>query len=123
MNIQHSSGRILTTHVGSLARPRHLLDLMKAKASLSAYDHNAYEEAIRVAVIACVRKQAEAGIDIVTDGEQSKIGFAAYVRERIDGFEARPLERAEWFAAEQALEQDARPQAPARHRSGTRTGC
>jgi 5-methyltetrahydropteroyltriglutamate--homocysteine methyltransferase len=75
---------------------------MKVKVGGSSYDHDAYEQRIRSAVIACVRKQADAGIDILTDGEQSKIGFSAYARERLEGFQARPLERAHWFAAEAA---------------------
>jgi 5-methyltetrahydropteroyltriglutamate--homocysteine methyltransferase len=102
MSIQRSTERILTTHVGSLARPRDLLDLMKVKAGGSSYDHNAYEQRIRSAVIECVRRQADAGIDVVTDGEQSKIGFSAYTRERIEGFEARPHQTGQWFAAEAA---------------------
>ena len=102
MSIQRSLNRILTTHVGSLPRPQKLLDLMKAKVAGSAHDHNAYEQGVRIAVTECVRKQADAGIDILTDGEQSKLGFAAYVRERVDGFQARPHEKGEWFAAEVA---------------------
>ena len=102
MSIQRSTDRILTTHVGSMARPRKLLDLMKAKVGGLAYDHDEYEQRIRTAVIDCVRKQADAGIDILTDGEQSKIGFAAYARERMEGFQARPHESAQWFAAEVA---------------------
>jgi 5-methyltetrahydropteroyltriglutamate--homocysteine methyltransferase len=101
MSIQRSTERILTTHVGSLPRPRQLLDLMKARVAGSTHE-DAYEKSIRAAVFECVRKQADAGIDILTDGEQSKLGFAVYVRERMDGFQARPHEKAQWFAAEVA---------------------
>ena len=83
------AGRILTTHVGSLPRPKDLLDLMKAKLSGLAYDKAAYDKRVKSAVAECVRKQVESGIDIVSDGEQSKPGFFTYVRERLEGFEER----------------------------------
>lgn len=102
MSLQRSENRILTTHVGSLPRPRDLLDMMKARVAGSAYDHEAYDTRIRDAVAECVGKQAETGIDILTDGEQSKQGFSAYVRERLEGFEARPNQKNELFAAEVA---------------------
>ena len=96
------AGRILTTHVGSLPRPRDLLDLMKAKLSGAAYDSAAYDARVKSAVAECVRKQVETGIDIVSDGEQSKSGFFSYVRERLEGFEARPHQTRQLFAAEVA---------------------
>jgi 5-methyltetrahydropteroyltriglutamate--homocysteine methyltransferase len=92
--------RILTTHVGSLARPRDLLDLMKARLAGEPHDRGAYEERVRRAVAECVKKQVECGIDIVSDGEQSKPGFFTYVRERLDGFEPRPQAKVEIFPAE-----------------------
>src|SRR5207249_5869757 len=94
--------RILTTHVGSLPRPKDLLDLMKAKISGVAYDTTVYETRIHSAVADCVRQQAETGIDIVNDGEQSKPGFFTYVRERLEGFESRPHQTRQLFAAEVA---------------------
>src|SRR5262245_17423087 len=81
---------ILTTHVGSLPRPKDLLDLMKAKMTGTVPDAQLYEGRIRSAVAECVRKQAESGIDILNDGELSKPGFFTYVRERLEGFEPRP---------------------------------
>jgi 5-methyltetrahydropteroyltriglutamate--homocysteine methyltransferase len=102
VNAQNSTSRIVTTHVGSLPRPRDLLDLMKARLAGAAYDENAYESRVRSAVADCVRRQAETGIDILTDGEQSKPGFYTYVRERLEGFEARPGRQAHPFAAEVA---------------------
>jgi 5-methyltetrahydropteroyltriglutamate--homocysteine methyltransferase len=92
--------RILTTHVGSLPRPKALLDLMKAKFENAAIDSDQFEAEVRAAVAECVRKQAETGIDILTDGEQSKPGFFTYVRERLDGFEERPNQRSDKFQAE-----------------------
>ena len=100
MSTQQNADRILTTHVGSLPRPRALLDLMKAKFEKLAFDPDQYERQVRAAVCDCVRKQAETGIDILTDGEQSKPGFFTYVRERLEGFEERPSQRSEKFEAE-----------------------
>ena len=102
MPTQQNTDRILTTHVGSLPRPKDLLDLMKARLAGEAYDQAAYDAQVRAAVKDCVRRQVETGIDVVTDGEQSKPGFYTYVRERLDGFEARPHTRANFFAAEVA---------------------
>ena len=85
-----STDRILTTHVGSLARPVDLLDLMKAKVDGAPYAEEDYARRISTAVAEVVSKQVESGIDIVTDGEQSKLGFSAYVSERLAGYEARP---------------------------------
>jgi len=94
--------RILTTHVGSLPRPTDLLDLMKAKLSGLAYDKAAYAARVKSAVAECVRKQVESGIDIVSDGEQSKPGFFTYVRERLEGFEERPQQNRRMFPDEVA---------------------
>ena len=89
--MKRSSDRILTTHTGSLARPHDLLDLMKAKQSGETYDSSAYAARVRSSVSDVVRKQAECGLDVVNDGEQSKTGFSNYIRERLTGFEpAKP---------------------------------
>jgi 5-methyltetrahydropteroyltriglutamate--homocysteine methyltransferase len=80
--------RILTTHTGSLARPKRLLDLMKAKESHEQYDRADYDKVVRDSVAEVVRKQVECGIDVVNDGEQSKTGFSNYLRDRLGGFEA-----------------------------------
>ncbi len=97
---QQSPGRILTTHIGSLPRPKDLLDLMKAKLSGQAYDEKAYEDRVRTAVADIVKKQVDTGIDIVADGEQSKPGFFSYVRERLEGFEGKADRKFNMFAAE-----------------------
>jgi 5-methyltetrahydropteroyltriglutamate--homocysteine methyltransferase len=97
-----NSDRILTTHVGSLPRPADLLDLMKARLAGGKVDAHAYDARVKRAVAECVRKQVETGIDIVSDGEQSKPGFFSYVRERLDGFEARRQQKRQMFAAEVA---------------------
>ncbi len=73
---------------------------MKAKAHGEACDDKAFEARVREAVRDIVRRQIETGIDIPTDGEQGKLGFFTYVRERLEGFEPRPEARFPRFAAE-----------------------
>ncbi len=87
--MRRSTERILTTFVGSLARPADLLALMQAKERGQPYDHEAFAQRVRTAVADVVRRQAEAGVDIVTDGEQGKPGFNTYISERLTGFEPR----------------------------------
>jgi 5-methyltetrahydropteroyltriglutamate--homocysteine methyltransferase len=98
--MKHSTERILTTHCGSLPRPKDLLDLMKASASGEAVDANAYAARVRSAVADIVRQQVDKGVDVVTDGEQSKTGFSAYVIERLAGFTPKADTRRTSFAAE-----------------------
>ena len=100
MSLQQSTDRILTTHVGSLPRPADLLDLMKARGAGGTFDGDAYDRRVANAVKDSVRHQIESGIDIVSDGEQSKTGFFSYAQERLEGFAPRPLQRSEKFAAE-----------------------
>jgi len=102
MTSQQNTDRILTTHVGSLPRPHDLLDMMKARLASQSHDEAAYQRRVRDAVAECVRRQADTGIDIVCDGEQSKSGFFTYARERLDGFEPRPDRARTTFAAEVA---------------------
>lgn len=84
--MKRSANRILTTHAGSLPRPKDLLELMDAKLWGRPYDQGAYAKRIQDAVAEMVRKQIECGVDIVTDGEQSKPSFNAYLIERLTGF-------------------------------------
>jgi 5-methyltetrahydropteroyltriglutamate--homocysteine methyltransferase len=98
--MKRSTARILTTHCGSLPRPKDLLDLMKSKASGQSHDPEAFAARVERAVGEIVRQQSESGVDILTDGEQGKLGFFAYVRERLDGFEPRPNARYARFTAE-----------------------
>jgi 5-methyltetrahydropteroyltriglutamate--homocysteine methyltransferase len=88
--MKRSDERILTTHVGSLIRPPDLLAFATAKQQGEPVDEQAYEVCLRQAVADVVRRQAEAGIDVVNDGEFGKSSWAAYVLERITGFEVRP---------------------------------
>jgi 5-methyltetrahydropteroyltriglutamate--homocysteine methyltransferase len=88
--MQHSTDRIRTTHVGSLPRPPALLDLMKAAAQGHPVDPAELAETERRAVADVVTRQRSAGLDIVSDGEQTKTGFFAYIGQRLSGFEPRP---------------------------------
>jgi 5-methyltetrahydropteroyltriglutamate--homocysteine methyltransferase len=84
--MKRSTQRILTTHVGSLARPNPVLELLFAKERGEPYDGEKFETLVQDAVAEIVRQQAEAGIDIVCDGEQSKSSFLTYISERLAGF-------------------------------------
>ena len=87
-------GRILTTHVGSLPRPQAVVDQVFAEDKGEPVDRVVYEQVIGEAVAAVVKMQADNGIDIVSDGEMSKIGYATYIRHRLSGFELGPVPRA-----------------------------
>jgi len=82
-----AENRILTSHVGSLPRPVDLLDAMRGKYSGEAYDEAAFQRKVTDTVRDVVATQKQLGIDIVSDGEQGKLGFYSYVRERLSGFE------------------------------------
>jgi 5-methyltetrahydropteroyltriglutamate--homocysteine methyltransferase len=88
--MQRSVDRIYTTHVGSLARPPALLDLMRASADGQPADPERLATEERRAVADVVARQRAAGLDVITDGEQSKTGFYAYIGQRLSGFEPRP---------------------------------
>jgi 5-methyltetrahydropteroyltriglutamate--homocysteine methyltransferase len=87
--MQRSTERILTTHTGSLPRPPVILEAMRAREAGGAFDQAAFEHDLAREVTSIVRGQAQAGIDVVNDGECGKPSFNAYVRERLSGFESR----------------------------------
>ncbi len=84
--MQRSSERILTTHVGSLGRPHDLLEIMREKEHGRPYDADGYAKRVTSAVGDVVAEQVRAGIDVVTDGEMSKVSFLTYVKDRLGGF-------------------------------------
>jgi 5-methyltetrahydropteroyltriglutamate--homocysteine methyltransferase len=85
-----SSDRILTSHVGSLVRPDELLAFIENQQDGKPYDAAAYEDCLRRSVAEVVKKQVEAGVDIVSDGEYGKsISWSRYILDRIGGFEER----------------------------------
>jgi 5-methyltetrahydropteroyltriglutamate--homocysteine methyltransferase len=87
--VKRSEDRILTTHVGSLVRPPELLQAAAA-AREQPHARQQYLDAVRRATAEVVKRQVEAGIDIVNDGEFGKSSWANYVLERMTGFEHRP---------------------------------
>jgi 5-methyltetrahydropteroyltriglutamate--homocysteine methyltransferase len=78
--------RIETTHVGSLPRTQKVVDFIFAREREEVYDPDAFAAAMAEAVDATVARQVEAGVDIVSDGETSKISYATYVKDRYTGF-------------------------------------
>ena len=84
--MRRSTDRILTTHVGSLARPRRQLELLFAKERGEDFDLQEFESSTRNAVDDVVAGQVDAGIDVVCDGEQGKSSFLTYIAERLAGF-------------------------------------
>ena len=96
--MKRSTDRILTTHTGSLPRPDDLTATLEALDSGAMPDPAAFEARVRRAVADVVRQQVEAGIDIVNDGEQGKVGYSTYVRHRLTGFGGQSAvpPRADW---------------------------
>jgi 5-methyltetrahydropteroyltriglutamate--homocysteine methyltransferase len=84
--MQPGAGRILTTHSGSLPRPAGFLPLVLARDTAQPVDDAQFEAAARAAVRETVEKQADAGVDVVSDGEMSKPSYATYVKDRLTGF-------------------------------------
>jgi 5-methyltetrahydropteroyltriglutamate--homocysteine methyltransferase len=85
--MKRSEQRILTTHVGSLVRPPEIIEAMQASERDQPYDEQAYDRDLKAAVAEVVRLQAQAGVDIVSDGEFGKRGWSQYVAERLGGLE------------------------------------
>jgi 5-methyltetrahydropteroyltriglutamate--homocysteine methyltransferase len=92
--MKKSTDRILTTHVGSLIRPQALQEFLRAKQARKPYDEKAYAACLTGSVAEVVRQQAQAGIDVVSDGEFGKsISWSQYALERLSGFERRPIKQ------------------------------
>ena len=89
--MKHSTDRILTTHVGSLPRPDHMLEALGAKMRGQPIDQVAFDSLLPGAVAETVRRQADHGLDVVNDGEVGKPSFILYMDERMSGFEQREV--------------------------------
>src|SRR5215510_3849816 len=84
--MKRSTERFLTTHTGSLPRPDDLIRMMYAKEEGVPVDPQALATRVRAAVAEVVKKQADAGVDLINDGELSKPSYATYVKDRLTGF-------------------------------------
>ncbi len=90
--MKRSTERILTTHVGSLIRPPALIEFLRAQQERRPVDEAAFAACLASSVDEIVRQQAEAGVDVVSDGEFGKtISWSQYALERLSGFERRPM--------------------------------
>jgi len=87
--MKRSTDRILITHVGSLARPKDLMDMLLARNEGKPFDNGALARRTREAVAEVVEKQIECGVDVINDGELGKSNFSRYTKERLGGFVER----------------------------------
>jgi 5-methyltetrahydropteroyltriglutamate--homocysteine methyltransferase len=85
--MKSSSRRILTTHTGSLPRPTDLVAALNTKEMGESYDHKSLAERVQQAISQIVTEQCETGIDVVNDGEHSKVSWMAYARGRLIGLQ------------------------------------
>ncbi|MFQ6028887.1 MAG: cobalamin-independent methionine synthase II family protein [Dehalococcoidia bacterium] len=92
--MKRSSTRILTTHTGSLPRPGDMLDLLVEQQAGSLSDEVTLGSSVRSAVAEVARHQVETGLDVVNDGEQGRVDYTVYVKDRLTGFqgESEPLQ-------------------------------
>src|SRR5262249_6124955 len=84
--VKRSTDRILTTHTGSLPRPRDLLTLLQEREEGRLHGEGALRDRTRSAVLDIVRKQAEIGLSVINDGEQGRADYTIYVKDRLTGF-------------------------------------
>lgn len=87
--MKRSTDRIITSHAGSLPRSNDLRELVVAKESHQPYDASKLAQRLRESVAEVVKKQIESGLDVINDGELSKVTFTSYMRERLSGIEDR----------------------------------
>ena len=92
--MKQSTERILTTHVGSMPRPQYVVDQLFAQDKDEAYEPDEFDRAMTQAVKEVAEKQVNSGVDIISDGEMSKISYATYIRHRLTGFEIAEVPRA-----------------------------
>jgi|TARA_B100000287_G_scaffold214580_1_gene202479 5-methyltetrahydropteroyltriglutamate--homocysteine methyltransferase len=78
--------KISVTHVGSLPRKQEVVDFIFARENNQKYNQDDFDNVMNKAVLETVKKQVDSGVDIVSDGETSKISYATYVKDRYNGF-------------------------------------
>src|SRR5712692_7633878 len=108
--MKHSTDRILTTHTGSLPRPWDLIATLEALDAGTTPDPEAFDARVRRAVAEALRKQVAAGVDIINDGEQGKVGYSTYIRHRLTGFEGSSVvpPRSDWADFPEAMARQGR---------------
>ena len=84
--MQHSTDRVLTTHVGSLPRSARLLQMLVDREDGHEVDEAAFEKQVEHDLDDVLQKQNEVGVDIICDGELPRLGFSFYVKDRMSGF-------------------------------------
>src|SRR5438094_9780858 len=114
--MKRSTERILITHTGSLPRPPDLAVTLEALDAGTTPDPAVFDARVQRAVTEVVRQQVDAGVDIVNDGEQGKVGYSTYVKHRLTGFGGQssvPV-RADWADFPEAAARQGRPASLAR---------
>ena len=109
--MKRSTDRIFTTHTGSLPRANDLTALLEGLDGGAPPEPAAFEARVRRAVADVVRQQVDAGVDVVNDGEQGKVGYSTYIRYRLTGFEGSSLvpPRSDWADFPEAMARQGRP--------------
>ena len=92
--MKRSTTHILTTHTGSLPRTRELQEVLRLREERRPFDQPAFDASVRVAVADVVQQQIAIGLNVINDGEQGRSQYAAYVKERLTGFDGERLIRA-----------------------------
>jgi len=92
--MKRSTSHILTTHTGSLPRSRALQELLRLREERRPLEQTAFAEGVRTAVADVIQQQIAIGLDVINDGEQERSQYAAYVKERLTGFEGERVIRA-----------------------------
>ena len=95
--MKRSTDRILTTHTGSLPRPADLVDLMYRREEGETVPHSVVDARVRSAVSEVVARQSDTGVDVINDGEQGKIAYSVYVKDRLSGFEGEDTSEVSGF--------------------------
>src|SRR5262245_54497509 len=85
--MKRSTTRILTTHVGSLPRPYHLIQLLLESQARPGADRAPLDAAVERAVADVVQRQTKTGLDVINDGEQGRVDYTVYLKDRLTGFE------------------------------------
>lgn len=92
--MKRSESRILTTHTGSLPRSPELQELLRSRLDPKAGEAEEFRTGVDEGVADVVAKQVEIGIDVINDGEQGRVQYATYVKDRLTGFDGEQLLRA-----------------------------